>query len=153
MGDGSRTSWLILKTMSGHHFLLSFVEVGGGWLVGPRGFFFSEQSIECCIILEIAGTHITNTREAKAFALLSEEGIAKGIRRVTAVTTECAFDALNVASSLEKEVEDASKAEGSALEKVTSLLSYPFTILKLYYLFFMSNLTCSFLNVDRKLLL
>ena len=75
--------------------------------------------------MDIAGTHITNTREAKAFALLSEEGIAKGIRRVTAVTTECAFDAMNVASSLEKEVEDASKAEGSALEKVISLLSFP----------------------------
>ena len=74
--------------------------------------------------MKIAGTHITNTREAKAFALLSEEGIAKGIRRVTAVTTECAFDALNEASSLEKEVEDASKAEGSALEKVISLLSF-----------------------------
>ena len=72
--------------------------------------------------MKIAGTHITNTREAKAFALLSEEGIAKGIRRVTAVTTECAFDALNEASSLEKEVEDASKAEGNALEKVISPL-------------------------------
>ncbi|KAF2615201.1 hypothetical protein F2Q70_00013689 [Brassica cretica] len=58
--------------------------------------------------------------QTKAFALLSEEGIAKGIRRVTAVTTECAYDALNEASSLEKEVEDASKVEGNALEKVSS---------------------------------
>lgn len=80
--------------------------------------------------MKIPGTHITNTREAKAFALLSEEGIAKGIRRVTAVTTECAFDALNAASLLEKEVEDASVAEGSALEKVFSL-SYLSTIDKL----------------------
>lgn len=71
--------------------------------------------------MTIPGTHITNTREAKAFALLSEEGISKGIRRVTAVTTECAFDALNAASLLEREVEDASRAEGSALEKVFSL--------------------------------
>lgn len=86
--------------------------------------------------MEIPGTHITNTREAKAFALLNEEGIAKGIRRVTAVTTEYAFNALNAASVLEKEVEDASKAEGSALEKVLILLSYPFA-LKLSYLLFM----------------
>lgn len=78
--------------------------------------------------MEITGTHITNTREAKAFALLSEEGIAKGIRRVTAVTTECAFDAWNMASVLEKEVVDASKAEGSALEKVLILLSHPFAL-------------------------
>lgn len=87
--------------------------------------------------MEIPGTHITNTREAKAFALLSEEGIAKGIRRVTAVTTECAFDALNVASLLEKEVEDASKAEGSALEKVLSLLSQSLRNVKQSYLLFM----------------
>ncbi|KAL0452281.1 UNVERIFIED_CONTAM: Alanine--tRNA ligase [Sesamum latifolium] len=63
------------------------------------------------------GTHISNTREAKAFALLSEEGIAKGIRRVTAVTTECAFKALDLASSLEQEVNEASKADGSVLEQ------------------------------------
>lgn len=70
------------------------------------------------------GTHISNTREAKAFALLSEEGIAKGIRRVTAVTTDCAFKALDLASLLEQEVNEASNAEGSVLEqKVTSLNS------------------------------
>ncbi|RID56904.1 hypothetical protein BRARA_F00320 [Brassica rapa] len=86
-------------------------------LADPENNEWSSLSSEFC-----GGTHITNTREAKAFALLSEEGIAKGIRRVTAVTTECAFDALNVASSLEKEVEDASKAEGSALEKKVAAL-------------------------------
>ncbi|GAA0174133.1 aminoacyl-tRNA synthetase [Lithospermum erythrorhizon] len=68
------------------------------------------------------GTHISNTREAKLFALLSEEGIAKGIRRVTAVTLDCAIKAAELASSLEQEVNEASKMEGSLLEqKVTSL--------------------------------
>ncbi|KAF8068140.1 hypothetical protein N665_1150s0013 [Sinapis alba] len=86
-------------------------------LADPENDEWSSLSSEFC-----GGTHITNTREAKAFALLSEEGIAKGIRRVTAVTTECAFDALNEASSLEKEVEDASKAEGNALEKKVAAL-------------------------------
>ncbi|KAG8644196.1 hypothetical protein MANES_11G108600v8 [Manihot esculenta] len=65
------------------------------------------------------GTHISNTREAKAFALLSEEGIAKGIRRITAVTTDGAFKALELASSLEQEVDEASKMDGSLLEKVS----------------------------------
>ncbi|KAL6576680.1 hypothetical protein OROMI_010956 [Orobanche minor] len=69
-------------------------------------------------------THISNTREAKAFALLSEEGIAKGIRRVTAVTLNYAFKAFELASSLEQEINEASKTEGSILEqKVTSLIS------------------------------
>lgn len=67
------------------------------------------------------GTHLSNTREAKAFALLSEEGIAKGIRRITAVTTECAFKAIKLASSLSSEISDASKYEGGLLEKVTQL--------------------------------
>ncbi|XP_010479473.1 PREDICTED: alanine--tRNA ligase [Camelina sativa] len=86
-------------------------------LADPENNEWSLLSSEFC-----GGTHITNTREAKAFALLSEEGIAKGIRRVTAVTTECAFKALDAASLLEKEVEDASVAEGSALEKKVSAL-------------------------------
>ncbi|OAY78554.1 Alanine--tRNA ligase [Ananas comosus] len=63
------------------------------------------------------GTHISNTREAKAFALLSEEGIAKGVRRITAVTTECAFKAMELAASLDSEIRDATKSEGSLLEK------------------------------------
>ncbi|XP_021911868.1 alanine--tRNA ligase-like, partial [Carica papaya] len=63
------------------------------------------------------GTHITNTREAKAFALLSEEGIAKGVRRITAVTTDSAFSAMELASALEREVDYASRIEGSLLEK------------------------------------
>ncbi|XP_030526755.1 alanine--tRNA ligase [Rhodamnia argentea] len=70
------------------------------------------------------GTHISNTREAKAFALLSEEGIAKGIRRVTAVTADCAFKAIELADSLDLEVMDANRTEGSLLEKkVASLKS------------------------------
>ncbi|KAI3471319.1 hypothetical protein Pfo_027982 [Paulownia fortunei] len=88
-------------------------------LTNPENEEWSSISAELC-----GGTHISNTREAKAFALLSEEGIAKGIRRVTAVTTDCAFKALELASSLEEEVNEASNTEGSVLEqKVTSLNS------------------------------
>lgn len=32
--------------------------------------FFSEKNIEYWVLLKFTGTHITNTREAKAFALL-----------------------------------------------------------------------------------
>lgn len=73
-------------------------------------------------VYTFAGTHISNTREAKAFALLSEEGIAKGIRRVTAVTTDYAFKAMELASSLEQEVNEASETEGSVLEQVISYI-------------------------------
>ncbi|KAI0492941.1 hypothetical protein KFK09_027217 [Dendrobium nobile] len=63
------------------------------------------------------GTHISNTREAKAFALLSEEGIAKGVRRVTAVTSEYAFKALELATSLDFEIASTSILEGTLQEK------------------------------------
>ncbi|XP_078444077.1 alanyl-tRNA synthetase [Wolffia australiana] len=70
------------------------------------------------------GTHISNTREAKAFALLSEEGIAKGVRRITAVTAECATEAIDLARSLDLEISGASRTDGSSLEKkVASLKS------------------------------
>ncbi|KAH6830422.1 Alanyl-tRNA synthetase [Perilla frutescens var. hirtella] len=88
-------------------------------LANPESEEWLSISAELC-----GGTHISNTREAKAFALLSEEGIAKGIRRVTAVTLDYAFKALELASSLEQEINEASKAKGSILEqKVTSLNS------------------------------
>ncbi|KAF2558576.1 hypothetical protein F2Q68_00015863 [Brassica cretica] len=45
-----------------------------------------------------------------------------GIRRIIAVTTKSAFDALNTASLLEKEVDDTSKAVGNALEKKVNAL-------------------------------
>ncbi|XP_071698599.1 alanine--tRNA ligase-like [Rutidosis leptorrhynchoides] len=86
-------------------------------LADPENEEWVSISAELC-----GGTHISNTREAKAFALLSEEGIAKGIRRVTAVTTEYAFEAIKKAAELENEVYQASKLEGSLLEqKVASL--------------------------------
>ncbi|CAL5419995.1 unnamed protein product [Camellia sinensis] len=50
--------------------------------------------------------------------LLCGGGIAKGIRRVTAVTTNSASKALELALSLEQEVNEASKTEGSSLEQV-----------------------------------
>ncbi|KAK3027950.1 hypothetical protein RJ639_039417 [Escallonia herrerae] len=86
-------------------------------LADPENEAWLSISAELC-----GGTHISNTREAEAFALVSEEGIAKGIRRVTAVTTGVAIKAAELAFDLEQEVNEASKTGGSLLEqKVTSL--------------------------------
>ncbi|KAJ8747292.1 hypothetical protein K2173_011557 [Erythroxylum novogranatense] len=86
-------------------------------LADPEKEEWTSISSELC-----GGTHLTNTREAKAFALLSEEGIAKGIRRITAVTTDFAFEAIELAQSLDMEVAEASKVEGSLLEKKVASL-------------------------------
>ncbi|KAJ8451276.1 hypothetical protein Cgig2_014048 [Carnegiea gigantea] len=86
-------------------------------LADPEKEEWLSYSSELC-----GGTHISNTREAKAFALLSEEGIAKGIRRVTAVTADCALEAAELARSLEQEVIDAANVEESKLEKIVASL-------------------------------
>lgn len=113
-----RTSFLTLKIKSGQKFQLSFVGV----------IFYCHKFLilECFLAISYAvctfffpkGTHLSNTRDAKAFALLSEEGIAKGIRRVTAVTTDSALKAMELSCLLEQEVDDVSKTDGSLLEKV-----------------------------------
>ncbi|KAL6494838.1 hypothetical protein OROGR_031638 [Orobanche gracilis] len=98
------------------------VSVGGkveDLLAHPQNDKWLRISSELC-----GGTHISNTREAKAFALLCEEGIAKGIRRITAVTTDRAHDAMKTADEFEQEVDAAAKLEGSLLEeKVLNLKS------------------------------
>jgi len=47
------------------------------------------------------GTHLDNTSEAGTFALLTEEGIAKGIRRIVAVTGKEAATACHLADELD----------------------------------------------------
>ncbi|CAM8955685.1 unnamed protein product [Rhodiola kirilowii] len=86
-------------------------------LADPENEEWKSYSAELC-----GGTHISNTREAKAFALLSEEGIAKGVRRITAVTTDFAFEAMKRADLLDQEVTDASKDDIVTLEKKVAAL-------------------------------
>jgi alanyl-tRNA synthetase len=73
--------------------------------------FFSHRnfSVEFC-----GGTHLTNTTEAKAFALISEEGIAKGVRRIVAFTGEEAERAIAEGASLAAEVEAAKALSDTA---------------------------------------
>lgn len=52
-------------------------------------------SVEFC-----GGTHISNTAEAEAFVLTEETAVAKGIRRITALTREAAVRAIEEGSKL-----------------------------------------------------
>jgi alanyl-tRNA synthetase len=49
----------------------------------------NDTSVEFC-----GGTHVANTKEAEAFAVVEETAVAKGIRRITAVTMDAAKKAL-----------------------------------------------------------
>ncbi len=65
-------------------------------MANPENDAWKTASIEFC-----GGTHIESTGVAKRFALLSEEGIAKGIRRITAITGQDAIDAHARAAELQ----------------------------------------------------
>lgn len=65
-----------------------------------------------------SGTHLSNTKEAEAFALVSEEGIAKGVRRVTALTMGAAKEAIHQSTLFSAQIDEAGKLQGPALEKV-----------------------------------
>jgi len=58
-------------------------------------------SIEFC-----GGTHLSNTAEAEAFALIEETAVAKGIRRITAVTKGAAKQALEQGAVFESRVSE-----------------------------------------------
>jgi len=65
---------------------------------GPSAF---DYSVEFC-----GGTHLMNSGHIEKFVILSEEAIAKGVRRVIAVTGAEALKAHKKADSLDKEVKE-----------------------------------------------
>ena len=66
-------------------------------LNNPENEAWKTASVEFC-----GGTHVESTGVAKRFAILSEEGIAKGIRRMTATTGQVAIDAHARAHELQR---------------------------------------------------
>ena len=65
-----------------------------------------DTSVEFC-----GGTHVTNTAEAGSFVILEETAVAKGIRRITAVTGRAATDSIDVGGILERLVSEAEEEE------------------------------------------
>ncbi|XP_064105096.1 alanine--tRNA ligase, cytoplasmic-like [Macrobrachium nipponense] len=81
----------------------------------------SVTSIEFC-----GGTHLQHTGHAGDFVIVSEEAIAKGIRRIVAFTGPEAVKALNKASHLENEVNKLKKkieSNNLPFKKVVQLLT------------------------------
>ena len=60
---------------------------------------WEKVSIEFC-----GGTHVEKTGEIKELVILEENGIAKGIRRILAVTGQMAYDAQRTAAEFEEQI-------------------------------------------------
>jgi len=87
-------------------------------LTTPQNNEWNLYSIELC-----GGTHIKNTKDAQAFVLLQEEGIAKGIRRITAITMDDAIAAIKAGEDFNLRVTSAGEMDGSSLENEVRTLT------------------------------
>jgi len=87
-------------------------------LKDPHNAQYWENSIEFC-----GGTHLKNTGAAASFCLLNEEGIAKGVRRITACTGQVADEAIALGNNLKCEVDKAGNLEGEELDTAIKTLT------------------------------
>jgi len=71
------------------------------------------SSVEFC-----GGTHVGNTKDAEAFVIVEETAVAKGIRRITAVTKDLALEAIREGDQFEVKV---AELEGMGLEETDDL--------------------------------
>ncbi|MFM2312565.1 MAG: hypothetical protein RLZZ04_1841 [Cyanobacteriota bacterium] len=78
---------------------------------------FPGVSMELC-----GGTHVTNTAEIGVFKIISETGIASGIRRIEAVAGAAILDYLNVREQVVKELSSTFKVKPEEIsDRVNSL--------------------------------
>jgi alanyl-tRNA synthetase len=76
---------------------------------------WAEVSVEFC-----GGTHLETTSQAEAFAITHEEAVAKGIRRIVAVTRAAARAAIEAADAMAARIDAAATLEGPALAREVS---------------------------------
>ncbi|MFT5422651.1 MAG: alanyl-tRNA synthetase [Phycisphaerales bacterium] len=98
----------------------------GDLLASPSDKRWPGYSAEFC-----GGTHLQRTGEAGQFALISEEGIAKGIRRITAVTGVAAQAAIAAADRLATDLAAAETASETELPAVAKELAEEIDLLTL----------------------
>jgi len=83
----------------------------------PDNDAWAKLSIEFC-----GGTHLDKTGDAEGFAIVSQEAVAKGVRRVTALTGKAAHEATANAQQLLHRVETLKSAPQKDLETKTEQL-------------------------------
>ncbi|MEH1973443.1 MAG: alanine--tRNA ligase [Nostoc sp.] len=80
---------------------------------------FPSVSMELC-----GGTHVSNTAEIGGFKIISEAGVASGVRRIEAVSGPAILDYLNLRDKVVKDLSDRFKVKPEELpDRITSLQS------------------------------
>ena len=87
-------------------------------LQDPENAKWGDYSVEFC-----GGTHLSNTKDAQAFVLLQEEGIAKGIRRITGITMHDAQAAIKLGEELKSKVTTIGELNGLELDVAVKTLT------------------------------
>ncbi|MGH7998155.1 MAG: alanine--tRNA ligase, partial [Brasilonema sp.] len=78
---------------------------------------FPDVSMELC-----GGTHVSNTAEIGVFKIISEAGVASGVRRIEAVSGSAILDYLNVREKVVKDLSDRFKVKPEELpDRITTL--------------------------------
>ncbi|MFN6512987.1 MAG: alanine--tRNA ligase [Nostoc sp. CreGUA01] len=78
---------------------------------------FPSVSMELC-----GGTHVSNTAEIGVFKIISEAGVASGVRRIEAVSGPAILDYLNIRDKVVKDLSDRFKVKPEELpDRITSL--------------------------------
>jgi alanyl-tRNA synthetase len=77
-----------------------------------------DYSVELC-----GGTHVSNTSEIGLFKIIKEEGIGSGVRRITALTGQKAYESFKDSENILDEITEQVKAPQSsqALSKIMAL--------------------------------
>ncbi|MCF4966451.1 alanine--tRNA ligase [Nostoc sp. CMAA1605] len=80
---------------------------------------FPGVSMELC-----GGTHVSNTAEIGVFKIITEAGVASGVRRIEAVSGPAILDYLNVRDKVVKDLSDRFKVKPEELpDRITTLQS------------------------------
>ncbi|BAZ30277.1 alanyl-tRNA synthetase [Cylindrospermum sp. NIES-4074] len=78
---------------------------------------FPAVSMELC-----GGTHVSNTAEIGVFKIISEAGVASGVRRIEAVSGPAVLDYLNIRDKVVKDLSDRFKVKPEEVpDRITSL--------------------------------
>ena len=73
--------------------------------------------------LMIFGSHVAKTGDIKGFVITEESGIAKGIRRIIAVTGHEAAEVTRVAQGLEEKLNSTDALDGKAKDAALKALT------------------------------